>query len=64
MIRDAVLPASPEDADPFVGKRTNDGVEALAFFLTLPHEGLRPDRVFPGFLAPFNEGLARVIVAA
>ena len=47
VIGDLVVPAFPEDADPFVGEGTDDGVEALAFFLTLADEGPGPDGVLP-----------------
>src|SRR5215217_9474366 len=64
MIRDIVLPAFPEDADPFVSERADDGVERMAFGLAVAHERLGPDGVFPRLLGPLDEGLSGVIITA
>jgi len=53
----AVLPAFPEDADPFKGESAQDGLVAFAGALLLSVEGLGPDAAGHGLASPFDKTL-------
>jgi len=59
-----ILPALPEDADPFESQGADDCIEVLVSLLMMPDEGLCPVAVFPAFSCPFVEGLSQEVVAA
>jgi len=59
----AVLPALPEDADPFEGKCAQDGLMAFSGSLLLSVEGLGPDAARNGLADPFNKTLPQKLRA-
>src|SRR4051812_13360691 len=59
MIRSAVVPAAPEDADPFKSEGAEDGLAVFAGGLLFFIIGFGPGTVQDGFASPFNEGLAK-----
>ena len=58
-----VLPAFPEDADPFESEYTQDCLVAFACALLLSVEGLGPDRTRDGLTDPFNKTLSQELRA-
>ncbi len=59
IVRHMVLPTAPEDAQPFEGETTQDGLVALARPLLLAVVGLRPRTFGHGLSGPFDEGLSQ-----
>ena len=58
VIGDAVLPAAPQDADPFEGEAAEDGLVAFAGAFLPEVIGLGPGTLGDGLAGPLDEGLA------
>ena len=59
VVRSLVVPAAPEDADPFEGEGAQDGVVGFAGAALLVVVGVGPVAVHDGLSGPFDEALAQ-----
>jgi hypothetical protein len=64
VVSNPILPALPEDADPFESQCANDRIEVLVSPLVMSDKSFGPVAVFPAFSAPLIQGLSQEAVAA
>ena len=58
VVRDAVNPAAPEDADPLEGKSADGGIVGSTFFAVALVESIGPEGSRDGLFRPLDERLA------
>ena len=59
VVRDAIVPAAPEDAQPFEGEAAEDGLVTFAGLLLLAVIRFSPRTFGHGLPGPLDEGLAK-----